>query len=64
MEEQKEEKFAHGEIETYHSGFLVAQDSYYVGYIKGIYQQTEIDTYSNIGKKNIWIKPQPVHAIA
>lgn len=52
MEEQKEEKQAHGEIETHHSGFLVAQDSYYVGYIKGIgkiYQQTGIDTYSNVG---------------
>lgn len=52
MEEQKEEKKAHGEIETHHSGFLFAQDSYYVGYIKGIgkiYQQTGIDTYSNIG---------------
>ena len=30
LEEQKEEKQAHGEIETHHSGFLVAQDSYYV----------------------------------
>ena len=52
MEEQKEEKQAHGEIETHHSGFLFSQDTYYVGYIKGIgkiYQQTGIDTYSNIG---------------
>lgn len=52
MEEQKEEKQAHGEIETHHSGFLFAQDTYYVGYIKGIgklYQQTGIDTYSNVG---------------
>ena len=43
---------AHGEIETYYPGFLVAQDTYYVGYIKGvghIYQQTVIDTYSKIG---------------
>ena len=33
-------------------GFLVAQDTYYVGYIKGvghIYQQTVIDTYSKTG---------------
>ncbi len=32
--------------------FLVAQDTYYVGYIKGvghIYQQTVINTYSKIG---------------
>ncbi len=52
LEGAKEEKKAHGEIETYHPGFLVAQDTYYVGYIKGvgkIYQQTGIDTFSNIG---------------
>ena len=39
-------------LETYYPGFLLAQDTYYVGYIKGvghIYQQTVIDTYSKIG---------------
>ena len=52
LEKAKEEKQAHGEIETYYPGFLLAQDTYYVGYIKGvghIYQQTVIDTYSKIG---------------
>ena len=52
LEGAKEEKQAHGEIETHHPGFLVAQDTYYVGYIKGvgkIYQQTGIDTFSNVG---------------
>jgi transposase InsO family protein len=52
LEKAKEEKQAHGEIETYYPGFLVAQDTYYVGYIKGvghIYLQTVIDTYSKIG---------------
>ena len=52
LEKAKEEKQAHGEIETYYPGFLVAQDTYYVGYIKGvghIYQQTVINTYSKIG---------------
>jgi len=52
LEKAKEEKYAHGEIETYYPGFLVAQDTYYVGHIKGvghIYQQTVIDTYSKIG---------------
>ena len=42
----------YGEIETHHPGYLVGQDTYYVGYIKGvgrIYQQTLIDTYSNYG---------------
>ena len=49
LEKAKEEKQAHGEIETHHPGYLLAQDTYYVGTIKGvgrIYQQTVIDTYS------------------
>ena len=51
MEKAREEKEAHGEIETAHPGYLGAQDTYYVGTIKGvgrIYQQTFIDTYSKI----------------
>ena len=52
LEERKARAEESGEVETHHSGFLFAQDTYYVGYIKGIgkiYQQTGIDTYSNIG---------------
>jgi hypothetical protein len=52
LESAHEEKQAHGEIETFHPGFLLGQDTYYVGYIKGvgkIYQQTGIDTFSNVG---------------
>ena len=48
---------AHGEIETHHSGFLFAQDTYFVGTIKGIgkiYQQTGIDTYSNLGFAKVY----------
>lgn len=51
LEKAKEEKKAQGEIETYHPGYLGAQDTYYVGNIKGvghIYQQTFIDTYSKV----------------
>ena len=51
MEKAREEKEAHGEIETAHPGYLGAQDTYYVGTIKGvgrIYQQTFIDTYSKL----------------
>jgi hypothetical protein len=51
LERAKAEKEAHGEIETYHPGYLGSQDTYYVGHIKGvghIYQQTFIDTYSKI----------------
>ena len=49
MEKAQTEKVAHGEIETHHPGYLLSQDTYYVGTIKGvgrIYQQTVIDTYS------------------
>jgi transposase InsO family protein len=51
MEKAKQEKEAHGEIDTAHPGYLGAQDTYYVGTIKGvgrIYQQTFIDTYSKV----------------
>ena len=51
LERAKEEKEAHGEIETEHPGYLGAQDTYYVGNIKGvghIYQQTFIDTYTKV----------------
>jgi transposase InsO family protein len=55
LERAKEEKVAHGEIETEHPGYLLSQDTYYIGDLKGvgkIYQQTVIDTYS----KNVFIK--------
>ena len=51
LEKSKEEKIAHGEIETLFPGYLGAQDTYYVGNIKGvgrIYQQTYIDTFSKV----------------
>ncbi|AQW96261.1 integrase [Elizabethkingia anophelis] len=57
LEKAKEEKVAHGEIETHHPGFLGAQDTYYVGYIKGvgkIYQQTFIDTYSKVATAKLY----------
>lgn len=51
LERAKEEKQAHGEIETEHPGYLGSQDTFYVGTLKGvgrIYQQTFIDTYSKV----------------
>ena len=42
LESAKEEKQSQGRIESHHPGFLFGQDTYYVGYIKGvgkIYQQ-------------------------
>lgn len=52
-ERAKEEKQAHGEIETEHPGYLGAQDTYYVGHIKGvgrIYPPTFIDTYCKVAQ--------------
>lgn len=57
LEKAKEEKVAHGEIETHHPGYLGAQDTYYVGYIKGvgkIYQQTFIDTYTKVATAKLY----------
>lgn len=65
LETAKEAKQAHGEIETFHSGFLFGQDTYYVGYIKGvgkIYQQTGIDTYSNVGFAKLYLDKTAITA--
>lgn len=51
LERAKEQREAEGEIETEHPGYLGAQDTFYVGNLKGvgrIYQQTFIDTYSKV----------------
>lgn len=51
LERARLEDEAHGEIETEHPGYLIAQDTFYVGNMKGvgkIYQQTVIDTYSRV----------------
>lgn len=57
LEQKKEQREAHGEIETEHPGYLGAQDTYYVGNIKGvgrIYQQTFIDTYSKVAMAKLY----------
>lgn len=59
IEQAKEEKQAYGEIETHHPGYLFGQDTFYVGWIKGIgriYQQTGIDTFSNIGFAKLYLE--------
>ena len=63
MEKAQEEKVAWGEIETEHVGYLGAQDTYYVGVMKGvgrIYQQTFIDTYSAVGFAKLYTTKQPI----
>ena len=57
LEKAREEKQSYGEIETYHPGYLGAQDTYYIGTIKGvgrIYQQTFIDTYTKVAFAKIY----------
>lgn len=57
LERKKEEDQAKGEIETFHPGYLGAQDTYYVGTVKGvgrIYQQTYIDTYSKTADAKLY----------
>lgn len=51
LERSRKDDEAQGQIETEHPGYLGAQDTFYVGTIKGvgrIYQQTFIDTYSRV----------------
>lgn len=57
MERARQEKEAHGEIETEHPGYLGAQDTFYVGTLKGvgrIYQQTFIDTYTRVAHVKLY----------
>ena len=50
LEKAKADKEAHGEFESECPGYCGAQDTFYVGTLKGVgrvYQQTFIDTYAN-----------------
>lgn len=65
LERARQEKEAHGEIETEHPGYLGAQDTYYVGFIKGvgkIYQQTFVDTYSQVVCAKVYNQKTPITA--
>jgi transposase InsO family protein len=57
LEKAKQQKEAHGQIETHHPGYLGSQDTFYVGHIKGvgrIYQQTFIDTYTRVAMVKLY----------
>lgn len=65
LERKKEKQEAGGEIETEHPGYLGAQDTYYVGNIKGvgrIYQQTFIDTYSKVAFTKLYDRKNAITA--
>ncbi len=65
LERQKEEKEAHGEIETEHPGYLGSQDTFYVGTLKGVgrvYQQTYVDTYCKVAHAKLYTSKTPITA--
>ena len=65
LERAREEKEAHGEIETEHPGYLGCQDTYYVGNIKGvgrIYQQTFIDSYCKVAMVKLYDRKHAITA--
>lgn len=65
LERAQEEKQACGEIESEHPGYLGAQDTYYVGNLKGvgrIYQQTFIDTYCKVAFVKLYDRKHAITA--
>lgn len=65
LEKKKEEKEAHGEIETEHPGYLGSQDTFFVGTFKGVgrvYQQTYVDTYCKVAHCKIYTTKTPITA--
>ena len=65
LEKAKADQEAHGEFESECPGYCGAQDTFYVGTLKGvgrIYQQTFIDTYSKVGFAKLYDRKTPVTA--
>ena len=65
LEKAKADKEAHGEFESECPGYCGAQDTFYVGTLKGvgrIYQQTFIDTYAKIGFAKLYDRKTPITA--
>ena len=65
LEKAKADKEAHGEFESECPGYCGAQDTFYVGNLKGvgrIYQQTFIDTYSKVALAKLYDRKTPLTA--
>src|SRR6187549_3405237 len=65
LEKAKADKEAHGEFESECPGYCGAQDTFYVGTLKGvgrIYQQTFIDTYSKVALAKLYDRKTPLTA--
>lgn len=63
LETLRAEERVEEEIETEHPGYLVSQDTFYVGIMKGvgrIYLQSVIDTYSRVGFGKLYTSKLPV----
>jgi len=65
LEKAKSDKEAHDEFESECPGYRGAQDTFYVGILKGIgriYQQTFIDTYAKIAFDKLYDRKTPITA--
>jgi transposase InsO family protein len=65
LEKAKADKEAHGEFESECPGYCGAQDTFYVGNMKGvgrIYQQTFVDTYSKVAFARLYDRKTPITA--
>jgi hypothetical protein len=65
LEKAKTEEEAHGEFESKHPGYCGAQDTFYVGNLKGVgrvYQQTFIDTYTKVACAKLYDRKTPITA--
>jgi transposase InsO family protein len=65
LERAKADKEAHGEFESECPGYCGAQDTFYVGNMKGvgrIYQQTFIDTYAKVAFAKLYDRKTPITA--
>src|SRR6266536_3055446 len=63
LEKAKADKEAHGEFDSACPGYCGAQDTFYVGTLKGvgrIYQQTFIDTYAKVAFAKLYDRKTPV----
>lgn len=65
LERAKADKESHGEFESECPGYCGAQDTFYVGTLKGVgrvYQQTFVDTYSKVAFAKLYDRKTPLPA--
>src|SRR5688500_5162374 len=65
LERGQQKREAYGEFESECPGYCGAQDTFYVGTLKGvgrIYQQTFIDTYSKVSIAKLYDRKTPIAA--